>query len=567
MISDSISSRHIHRLSLCAPTAELAQHSAVLLSDALHTASMPVAEQGRLVIIRRLNLGKIDPHVSSASLALQIEKIASSAMLNVVSANSPQATNATAVSFNDYTEALILLIRRIAVHQAIREWYWYLLFPELKNGYSRSSLWQILLIRAHNQPAPLKTVATVVNEAFKAGCGNEIIAVISSYEIESWLYLLGLDSKVEGSKVRVAGNELDFADPVILSSLYSCLENWGTEDLRSFWLTAIVLLIARPSLVKTNNLSARVSSWLQMRSREIKSLFDADTEKNKAGEIEKNVNLPMEPTVKEGIYERKSKPLKSYQQGCKNSGTQKSSMSAVEKEDMKKMLSSEISSRPKDDVQNIKAQIENKTDLTENAILNEKRKSGKSSNDDHTKKPLYFAIDNQSGEWSQFAGMLFLVPVLERLGICQFLELNPEMAECCFPQQFLINVGRRVGMIDSDPVMIALTDEESYLPGSSDFELNSELLKYISGTEAVIKTASDAWMVAVRHWCRMHAKMGLINLICRKGFVMVSRMHIDICFDLNQTDIRLRRQAIDVNPGWVPWLGRIIRFHYRDKTI
>jgi len=56
----------------------------------------------------------------------------------------------------------------------------------------------------------------------------------------------------------------------------------------------------------------------------------------------------------------------------------------------------------------------------------------------------------------------------------------------------------------------------------------------------------------------------LAALVRRPGRVHHSRTHIESCFDLSQLDLRVRRAALDVDPGWVPWLGRVVRFHYGE---
>jgi hypothetical protein len=35
-----------------------------------------------------------------------------------------------------------------------------------------------------------------------------------------------------------------------------------------------------------------------------------------------------------------------------------------------------------------------------------------------------------------------------------------------------------------------------------------------------------------------------------------------VFFDLAAADVRVRRSGLDIDPGWVPWLGRVVRFHY-----
>jgi hypothetical protein len=67
---------------------------------------------------------------------------------------------------------------------------------------------------------------------------------------------------------------------------------------------------------------------------------------------------------------------------------------------------------------------------------------------------------------------------------------------------------------------------------------------------------------ALRRWCRRHARMGLHTLVRRPGRITATRTHIDVLFDIQQADIRVRGAGLDVDPGWVPWLGRVVRFHY-----
>jgi len=33
-----------------------------------------------------------------------------------------------------------------------------------------------------------------------------------------------------------------------------------------------------------------------------------------------------------------------------------------------------------------------------------------------------------------------------------------------------------------------------------------------------------------------------------------------------RVDIDIRRVGLDIDPGWVPWLGRTVTFHYPNLT-
>lgn len=42
----------------------------------------------------------------------------------------------------------------------------------------------------------------------------------------------------------------------------------------------------------------------------------------------------------------------------------------------------------------------------------------------------------------------------------------------------------------------------------------------------------------------------------------VNQAYINIYLDNSSVNLQLRLSGLDVNPGWVPWLGRVIYFHY-----
>lgn len=44
--------------------------------------------------------------------------------------------------------------------------------------------------------------------------------------------------------------------------------------------------------------------------------------------------------------------------------------------------------------------------------------------------------------------------------------------------------------------------------------------------------------------------------------LIASPSHIDLHFRPNDVRLPLRRVGLDINPGWLPWLGRVVKFHY-----
>ncbi len=57
----------------------------------------------------------------------------------------------------------------------------------------------------------------------------------------------------------------------------------------------------------------------------------------------------------------------------------------------------------------------------------------------------------------------------------------------------------------------------------------------------------------------------LAHLVLRHGRLRVTGTHADLYLPLRSVDVEVRRAGWDIDPGWVPYLGRVIRFHYGES--
>lgn len=73
---------------------------------------------------------------------------------------------------------------------------------------------------------------------------------------------------------------------------------------------------------------------------------------------------------------------------------------------------------------------------------------------------------------------------------------------------------------------------------------------------------SRLWTLRLRRALRGHARMDLAELLQRPAWVSASPTHIDVVYALDSVDLRLRRLGLDSDPGWLPWFGRIVAFHF-----
>ncbi|HEY2289287.1 MAG TPA: hypothetical protein VGM86_01180, partial [Thermoanaerobaculia bacterium] len=227
------------------------------------------------------------------------------------------------------------------------------------------------------------------------------------------------------------------------------------------------------------------------------------------------------------------------------------------------------------------------------------------------------AHGNPQGELSSLAGLFLLLPAFARLGLGGFLEDHPHLLEIGFPARLLHHCAGRFGAGEDEPARRAVPIPEegphpflafavpaAWLQGIAAGPLRVRrqagepgvrLLTDASGrldlalwrgragkgvrdllaheapgrgpaapARSALEIALEAWLIAARRWCRRRAGIGLADLVQRPGQVIATRTHLDVFLDPRQVEIRVRRAGLDLDPGWVPWLGRVVRFHYEQ---
>jgi hypothetical protein len=151
------------------------------------------------------------------------------------------------------------------------------------------------------------------------------------------------------------------------------------------------------------------------------------------------------------------------------------------------------------------------------------------------------------GAPTQGAGLYFLVPVLIHLNIAAALETRPELDGAGFVAALLLRLAAHAGLVAADPILECLTRVES-AAATDDPEVRR-------------------WAVAVRRWCWRTTRLSARAIIRRPGLVWLTRTDLDVTLPLGDADVRIRRRGLDIDPGWVAWLGAfgtVVRFHYRD---
>ena len=141
---------------------------------------------------------------------------------------------------------------------------------------------------------------------------------------------------------------------------------------------------------------------------------------------------------------------------------------------------------------------------------------------------------------SAVAGVLLLIGPLVRLGFPAWLEARPALAAEGFGRALLCEIAVRHRAPPNDPVLTLACSESSATWGD----------------------ALTAWRVGLDRWLRRRARIGLSEVVRKRGWLTLADDSIDARFAPAAADIRLRRLALDLDPGRVPWLGLTLRYHY-----
>ena len=88
------------------------------------------------------------------------------------------------------------------------------------------------------------------------------------------------------------------------------------------------------------------------------------------------------------------------------------------------------------------------------------------------------------------------------------------------------------------------------------------VLHGLSGADRIPATSVPTWWPPALDYLSEH-RLGP-EVFAQPGRIAVTRTHVDVILDLEQTDLAVRTSGLDQNPGWVRSLGRIVSFHFED---
>lgn len=148
---------------------------------------------------------------------------------------------------------------------------------------------------------------------------------------------------------------------------------------------------------------------------------------------------------------------------------------------------------------------------------------------------------------TEFGGLLFTLRVLQRLDYPAWGATLPDGMAAAVARKLLALILQRLQAAADDCAWLLATPPA---PAEDDQR------------EAEAKAHAQRWLTTCRRWLRRQAHIGVASLVQRPALLDLSATHAAVHFRLSDIDIRVRRAGLDIDPGWLPWYGKVVQFHY-----
>jgi len=611
-----------------AATDESAVHKAkCLLADAFSTASLPGLPPSSLVMVRHLHLGRFSSAITPASLAQVIDKKVYALASSAICIDEIEASEATVVWMSDKIVAHGRLIKKISEHSPLTQWYWQRLLEPHLSSHSAGEIINHLFGLSLGDFSTESTQHKLVNYLFRQHVLPEVLNKIDIPTATHGLEMVAGSGLQNFSETAQATHQLSLLSSVpgewqLLASEW--LHHWGNSDPRSHWLIYNILVQQNPALQERENLSqvlnATVNHVLNIDSRGAAARPRVSFEQASPIHLvespeSKRAKLPVsEDTIDNKI-------LQDTNRAARDPKTRtKSKEDDALKEKVAPGLEQVSKMQSESGVNAVRRQLLASEDDPYHAHEIIKLQPSRRSEPLPPGNKVHI-IRSAMGDVSEHAGLLFIVTVMQRLGLETILHATPALADNNFPAQLLTAIADRLGIPDNDPVRnICLNSEQenytvekfnapaiwqslltgpggqlsyrAYLTEKPRVALiesqNKEIVIRIDGCDQkMIREPGTGQKIAIHskkerlttssilrsfqlvmaRYLWRYASISMRQLVSRRALISVTNTHLDATFAPEQADIRLRLLALDVDPRWVPWLGRVIQYHYDAQGV
>jgi hypothetical protein len=463
----------------------------------------------RLLLLRRLDLGRVPPNASSMQWAMRASERVQAQRTRSVHAMAPGASSADAVWFHSVDEAWMLLLLELAAGRVPTAWFWRLAVQDWNGAPLRVWLPR-LIAEALWEPARDAALARTIVRAIAGGALEAIVAALAEAPLPVTLRpakalaghpIAGRTAK-EHEIVAQVHRLLARLDPAVRGGMLRAIADGTAVGPAPVWLLRSAFVAAAPELLGAPDRSAalceaaveiaRVPSANRQQPQEF-SAADAPPQLRVPGADGRRQAPAPQPTAIEFPRETEA-----------------------------------VASVPP-------------------APVTAAGKEARTRAGQHAPAPEHTPATDASKELSSAAaGLFLLIRPLVLMGLPHWLDRDPDLAADGFARGLLCAIGHKYRAPADDPVFAVLDQRSSAI-------LPDQPL--------------TAWRVGLDRWLRRRARIKLAEVARTRGWISAAHDAITVRFRVEAAELRLWRLALDVDPGWVPFLGLAVRYHYRDTAI
>ena len=542
--------------------AHVAQGSA-LVRDTLSRSLSVLEEQDGQLLVRFLDLGVLRDGASPAERAREAERVLQRVLAEAVWIHDPRSDEAAAVRVRRRADAVEELALRATAPAplALHGWFWPVLFPSLQRGVSRARALRVVLDELTRAPLGFLAFMHLLDALVERGQAQALLDACTLTDAQNLL-------EAGGVSARVASSALAAPEPG--EREMAALQATPQRPLRAGYTALLHAHVARFGESDARSLLLCYAACeVGPRSERVSSRF-----------------------LQRALAERKRRAHQAVRAASTQHSLPPASGPTRARADVEHASEEHAPATVRAPV------VPGRDGKSESPRVHEPEAETRTHSD--------AAYPRFEGVPTAGAGLLFVVPVLARLGLASFLERYPAWADADLGRRILGALARQAEIPADDPIMAVLAKRplpledplfvvpeswwgtllttEPYRLGKvlSDASLQlawlgdvpvaqwrgacplSEFAHSAEGPalDTPEQAAIQAFVVGVERWLARYTNLTVSTLVRRGATLSATRTHVDLVFRLDDADPEVRRPALDLNPGYVRWLGQVVTFHY-----
>jgi hypothetical protein len=471
------------------------------LEEALRLAELPGEQEGRVYYFRKLSLGAVPARASRSAWLNCVQQALSLSAVAALHGCDPRADAAQAVYFDSEEQVLESQLRRALRSGSPPAWFTAAALAAAP-AHGEAQPIVVRIVDRLRQSMPCKAAATLILAALGDANPAELLARLPTAAIRAWL------------QEWDAGRGTPWDAPAIplprhlKSTLGQTATQFGWQEPRTVWLATLIVQSLSPASATAESTVRRARSTLrQIAAEESGGPLQHDAAVIRPGDDLARVMIVREKMPRD-VAGREEGPGVGREVGI-GAGHDQESVGALR-------------------------------DAAERSNLDVTAAAKRGSQ----RPPVVWTP--VLGEPTAAAGLYFLLQALRQLGIKDALARAPELAATSLVPRILKRLAAHAKVPAEDPILWCLEIADAELPPAE---------------EALARL----WAVRVRRWCWREGRITVREIVNREGRVWLTRTDLDVTLPMDEADVRIRRVGLDIDPGWLPWFGKIVRFHYRDR--